>query len=248
MNFRKKLKEKQYDEVEEFRALLEPPNKFEDGFTIRTIIGVLFISLIMTPGEMYLGLVTGGGIGSAAQWVTVILFLEVAKRSFTSITRQEIFLLVYVAGALVVREEGAFLDLLWRQYFVGSAEAEQFGISKLLPHWYAPQPDSVAIAERTFLHPDWAWPIGLLIVGTIVGRISWFTSGYVLFRLMSDKEQLPFPTAPQQALSAMALAEESGDEAETWKWPVFSIGGVIGGVFGIVYIGIPQVTEVLLGS
>ena len=134
MNFRKKLKEKQYDEVEEFRALLEPPNKFEDGFTIRTIIGVLFISLIMTPGEMYLGLVTGGGIGSAAQWVTVILFLEVAKRSFTSITRQEIFLLVYVAGALVVREEGAFLDLLWRQYFVGSAEAEQFGISKLLPH------------------------------------------------------------------------------------------------------------------
>ena len=248
MNFRKKLKEKQYDEVEEFRALLEPPNKFEDGFTIRTIIGVLFISLIMTPGEMYLGLVTGGGIGSAAQWVTVILFLEVAKRSFTSITRQEIFLLVYVAGALVVREEGAFLDLLWRQYFVGSAEAEQFGISKLLPHWYAPQPDSVAIAERTFLHPDWAWPIGLLIVGTIVGRISWFTSGYVLFRLMSDKEQLPFPTAPQQALSAMALAEESGDEAETWKWPVFSIGGVIGGVFGVVYIGIPQVTEVLLGS
>ena len=78
MNFRKKLKEKQYDEVEEFRALLEPPNKFEDGFTIRTIIGVLFISLIMTPGEMYLGLVTGGGIGAAAQWVTVILFLEVA--------------------------------------------------------------------------------------------------------------------------------------------------------------------------
>ena len=36
----------------------------------------------MTPGEMYLGLFTGGGIGAAAQWVTVILFLEVSKRSF----------------------------------------------------------------------------------------------------------------------------------------------------------------------
>ena len=54
---------RQYEEVEEYRALLEAPSRFEDGFTIRTIIGVLFISLIMTPGEMYLGLVTGGGIG-----------------------------------------------------------------------------------------------------------------------------------------------------------------------------------------
>ena len=107
-----KRKDRQWEEVEEYRALLESPNRFEDGFTLRTILGVLFISLIMTPGEMYLGLVTGGGVGEAAQWVTVILFLEVAKRSFTSLKRQEIYLLVYVASALVVREEGAFLDLL----------------------------------------------------------------------------------------------------------------------------------------
>ena len=108
---------------------------------MRTIIGVIFISLVMTPGEMYLGLVTGGGIGAAAQWVTVILFLELAKRSFTSLRRQEIYLLVYVASALVAREEGAFLDLLFRQYFVRSVEAEQFGISKLLPFWYVPHPE-----------------------------------------------------------------------------------------------------------
>ena len=97
--------EREWEEVKEYRDLLEPPDRFDEGFTMRTIIGVLFISLIMTPGEMYLGLVTGGGIGAAAQWVTVILFLEVAKRSFTSLKRQEIYLLVYVAGALVAREE-----------------------------------------------------------------------------------------------------------------------------------------------
>ncbi|NKB67232.1 MAG: hypothetical protein GKR89_09235 [Candidatus Latescibacteria bacterium] len=233
---------RQYQEVEEFRSLLEAPNKFEDGFTIRTVIGVLFISLIMTPGEMYLGLVTGGGVGAAAQWVTVILFLEVAKRSFTKLTRQEIYLLVYVAGALVVREEGAFLDLLWRQYFVRSAEANLFGIAEQLPTWWAPRPDSPALAERTFIHADWALPIGLLVLGTIVGRISWFTSGYVLFRITSDREQLPFPTAPMSALSAMALAEESGDEKETWKWPLFSVGAVLGAAFGVIYVGVPVVT------
>ncbi len=242
---RRDRKARQWEEVEEYRGLLEAPNRFETGFTLRTVIGVLFISLIMTPGEMYLGLVTGGGIGAAAQWVTVILFLEVAKRSFTSLRRQEIYLLVYVASALVAREEGAFLDLLWRQYFVTSAEADQFGISRLLPWWWVPDPDSEAISERTFLHRDWAVPILLLVLGTIVGRIAWFTSGYMLFRLTSDQEQLPFPTAPMSALGSMALAEESGDEAETWKWPVFSIGAVIGAVFGLVYVGLPTVTELL---
>ncbi len=175
MSAEEEKKKRQWEEVEEYRKLLETPDKFEEGFTIRTIIGVLFISLIMTPGEMYLGLFTGGGIGAAAQWVTVILFLEVAKRSFTSLRRQEIYLLVYVASALVAREEGAFLDLLWRQYFVRSAEAEQFGISRILPWWWSPGPDSEAIAERTFFHRDWAAPILLLVIGTIMGRIAWFT-------------------------------------------------------------------------
>lgn len=240
----KDKQKRQWQEVEEYRSLLEAPNRFEEGFTIRTILGVIFISLIMTPGEMYLGLFTGGGIGAAAQWVTVILFLEVAKRSFSSLRRQEIYLLVYVASALVAREEGAFLDLLWRQYFVRSAEAEQFGISRILPWWWAPSPDSEAIAERTFFHRDWLWPIVLLMAGTIMGRIAWFTSGYLLFRLTSDREQLPFPTAPMSALSAMALAEESGEERETWKWPVFSIGAVIGAAFGTIYVGVPSVTQI----
>ena len=246
---REEKRQRQWAEVEEYRALLEAPepNRFDEGFTIRTIIGVLFISLIMTPGEMFLGLYTGGGVGAAAQWVTVILFLEVSKRSFTSLKRQEIYLLVYVASALIAREEGAFLDLLWRQYFVRSAEAELFGISRILPWWWAPPPDSEAIAERTFIHRDWLAPILLLVIGTIMGRIAWFTSGYMLFRLTSDREQLPFPTAPMSALSAMALAEDSGAEKETWKWPVFSIGAAIGASFGVIYVGVPVVTQ-LWGS
>lgn len=244
---REQKNERQWAEVDEYRDLLQAPDRFDEGFTIRTIIGVLFISLIMTPGEMFLGLYAGIDIGVAAQWVTVILFLEISKRSFTSLKRQEIYLLVYVASALVSREEGAFLDLLWRQYFVRSEYAEQFGISRILPWWWAPSPDSEAIAERTFIHRDWLAPILLLVIGTIMGRIAWFTSGYLLFRLTSDREQLPFPTAPMSALSAMALAEDSGSERETWKWPVFSIGSVIGASFGAIYVGIPVVTE-LWGS
>jgi hypothetical protein len=249
-------RKRQYQEINEYRDLLQAPDRFESGFTAKTIVGVLFIAFIMTPGQMYLSLVTGIGIGEAAQWVTVILFLEIAKRSFTTLRRQEIFLLTYVASQLIVRAEtGTFLQLIWRQYFVGSQEAVRFGLQQKLVDlkfmeygWFSPSPDSEAIVERTFFHVDWALPIGLLVIGIIVSRITWFTSGYVLFRLVSDREQLPFPTAPQSALASMALAEESGSEEQTWKWPCFLIGAAIGMVFGMIYVGIPVLTETFAGK
>lgn len=74
--------------------------KFEDGFTVKTVIGALFIAFIMLPGAMYLGLVAGGSMGLAAQWVTIVLFAEVARRSFIPLKRQEIYILFYVAGGL----------------------------------------------------------------------------------------------------------------------------------------------------
>ena len=55
---REAKKKRQWEEVEEYRDLLEAPDKFDEGFTLRTVIGVLFISLIMTPGEMFFGLFT----------------------------------------------------------------------------------------------------------------------------------------------------------------------------------------------
>jgi hypothetical protein len=249
-------RDRQYEEINEYRDLLQAPDRFEAGFTRKTLIGVLFIAFIMTPGQMYLGLVTGIGIGDAAQWVTVILFLEIAKRSFTTLKRQEIFLLTYVASQLIVRAETqTFLQLIWRQYFVGSPEAVQFGLTDKLVNlkwmgysWFSPHPDSDAIIQRTFFHQDWLLPIGLLVVGIIVGRITWFTSGYVLFRLVSDREQLPFPTAPQAALGAMALAEESGSEDQSWKWPAFTVGGAIGLIFGFIYVAIPTLTETFAGK
>ena len=249
-------RDRQYEEINEYRDLLETPDQFEEGFTKKTIIGVFFIAFIMTPGQIYMGLYAGIGMGSAAQWVTVILFLEIAKRSFTTLRRQEIFLLTYVASQLIARADtGTFQQLIWRQYFVGSQEARQFGLTQKLVDlkfmgygWFSPSPDSAAVIDRTFFHADWALPILLMVLSIIVGKITWFTSGYILFRLVSDREHLPFPTAPQAALAAMALAEESGSEEETWKWPCFTIGGAIGLVFGFIYVGIPTMTEVFAGT
>ncbi|SVC00102.1 uncharacterized protein METZ01_LOCUS252956, partial [marine metagenome] len=76
-------------------------------------------------------------------------------------------------------------------------------------------------------------------------RASAFTLGYGLFRITADVERLPFPLAPIQAEGATALAESSSGN-ETWRWRAFSIGAMMGLVFGAFYIGIPAITGALL--
>ena len=236
-------KNTQFEEIEEYRDLLDEPDEFVDGFNAKTIVGALFVSIVMVPGNIYLDLMIGGSIGAAAQWVTIILFIELAKRSFTILKRQEVYLLYYVTSSLVNRESNAFEGLLWHQYFVQSPAAVQFGIQNSLSElwWWAPPANSEALIERTFLHADWFWPIAFLVLGTIMGRIAWFTASYVLFRITSDYENLPFPFAPINAHGAMALAEESSGDI-TWRWRMFSIGAVIGVVWGMVYVAVPAIT------
>jgi hypothetical protein len=242
---RLRRRDSRYQEIDEYRNLLQAPNTFEEGFTKRTIAGALFIAIFMVPGNMYLSLMIGGSIGAAAEWVTVILFIEIAKRSFTTLKKQEIYLLLYVATALIAQESGAFNSLLWNQYFVQSAAAQQFGVASYIPWWVSPQPESEAIISRTFFHRDWLVPIILLIAGMVVGKVSAFCGGYFLFRLTSDYERLPFPFAPIAAQGAMALAEESSGETG-WRWRVFSIGTAIGAAFGAIYVAVPAITGVLM--
>ena len=41
------------------------------------------------PGAIYLGLVTGMSMAGGAEWVTLILFIEMAKRTFVYLRTQE---------------------------------------------------------------------------------------------------------------------------------------------------------------
>jgi hypothetical protein len=230
-----------YDDKElaEYRDLLPAPKRFEEGFDWKTIVGAVFIGFLMMPGSMYLQLVIGTGIGPAARWVTIILFAEIAKRAYTELKQQEIFLLYYMAGAAMA---SPFHGLLWNQYLVQSDAAKMLGLTDLIPTWVAPGPDSESLVARTFFHRDWLIPILLLVGSQIVQRIDHFGLGYALYRITSDVEKLPFPMAPVGALGTMALAESTEDRKTGWKWRVFSIGGMIGLVFGAVYVLFPVVS------
>jgi len=232
-------------ELAQYRSLMTAPTRFEDGFSVRSVVGCIFIGLVMMPASMYLGLLAGQGLGDAARWVTVVLFVELARRSFTTLRRPEIFILFYMAGAAI---SSPFAGLLWTQYFATSGPAISSNIAEHIPRWVAPPRE--VIEQRTFFHWGWAGPIAMIVLGQLLGRIDRFGLGYVLFRITSDVERLPFPMAPVGALGVTALADSSagdtGGKPESWRWRVFSIGSMIGLIFGALYVGIPALSSTFL--
>ncbi|MFO8006834.1 MAG: peptide transporter [Candidatus Brocadiia bacterium] len=234
-------------ETEDYLQIREEQGEvteFRDGFGIKAVLAGLFVAFVVMPGSMFMWLMLGQQLGVPAVWVTLIIFLEIAKRCRTTLTRQEMFVIWSVTwgilGAAIMRHGMTFI---WMQYFVRSDAAVQFEIANQIPFWKAPPPGSEAYALRSLLHRDW-WPMLALMAFFILwGRLSFFSLGYALFRLTSDIERLPFPLAPIRAKGVTALAES---DEETWRWRCFSVGSTIGVAFGILYVAIPVLSGVFL--
>ena len=250
-------------ELEEFRGVMTPPSTFDDGFSWAAFVGALFVAFLMVPGSIYMTLIAGMTVGPAAQWVTVILFIEVARRANQHLKRAQIFTIFYLAGAIMITAsmaQGQFqggLSALWSQFFVQSDSANAAGLADKVPYWIVPS-DRAVLEQRSIFMWEWLPAIGLVVFTMVIGRVDNMVLGYGLFRITSDIEKLPFPMAPIGAQGIMALSEEQddqlaarrgdarGDRPEAWRWRVFSIGTVLGLAFGAVYIGIPTVTGALL--
>ncbi len=243
--------EKLDKELEEFRQVMEVPSTFEEGFSWTAMLGAIFVALLMVPGAIYMGLLAGvENIGPASQWVTVILFIEVAKRAQKNLKKAEIFVLFFMAGAAMGMP---FNGLLWNQFFVRSEAAIATGVAADLPVWFAPGIESASYSARTFFHIDWLPAIGLVIFGTFFSQLSSMVLGYGLFRVANDIEKLPFPMAPIGAQGIMALAEDADEKnieqsEGRWRWRVFSIGGALGLAFGAVYLLLPTLTGAMTGQ
>ena len=256
------------EDLEQYRSLMETPDEFKNGFGWNTVVGIFFCGLIMMPGGIYLSLMTGKGLGDAASWVTVILFMEIARRAMKPLSKQELVVLLHAARIMMLGHiffpGGPMGQLVYRAYLVGCDAVRDAGMWGEFPAWFAPKPDSPAILERTFLHRDWLVPIGILMFIEVVTLINRYTLGYFFFRLTSDVENLPFPLAPIHAQGAMALAEadetdgdKTGDEYDHFaqprkkgsvRWRVFSLGAYLGIGFGLLQVGIPAITGLFLAK
>jgi len=246
-------------EVEQYRTLLEPPGEFKDGFGWTTVVGIFFCGLVMMPGGIYLGLMTGGNLGTAASWVTVILFMEIARRAMQPLNKQNLVVLLHAAHVMMIGNiifpGGPMAQVVYRAYLVTSDAVRDAGMLGAFPSWFAPSIDSTAITERNLAHPDWLVPIAIMGFVMVIGTIKKYTLGYFFFRLTSDVENLPFPLAPIRAQGAMALAEAdsaAGSDRDPKKkgsrWRIYSFGACIGLGYGLVQIGIPAITGLFLAK
>ena len=241
------------EDLTEYEQIMPEDAPFEDGFGWKTIWATAFVGIVMLPGAIYLGLVTGQSMAGASEWVTIILFLEIAKRSFVRLKTQEILIIYWVAAGLlgigVKLGSGAHLyggpfgGLIWDQYLIQSPAAQ--GLDKYIPGWVTPPLDSPVYAERTFIHTDWLLPVLILFLAMIINQTARLSFGYVMFRITSDIEQLPFPLEPVHARGVTALAETSA-KAEGWRWRVFSTGTCIGLVWGLLYVVVPTLSGIFL--
>ena len=225
-------------------------DEFVDSFNIRIVIGALFVGFVMLPGAIYMGLVTGQSLAGAAEWVTIILFIEVAKRSFITLSKQEIIILYGAASGLVMMGAklgsmvnvfgGPFGGLIWDQYLAQSPQAENLGIIDKIPWWLVPE-DRTILQSRTFLHKAWVFPVALLCTHAVLSMVVNLSLGYMMYRITNDIERLPFPMAPVFAGGAIALAETS-QKKESWRWRAFSVGAMLGIGFGLIYVVLPTIT------
>ena len=235
------------NEYQEYRGDDDVPTTYKEGFGWKAVLGGVFVGFLMVPGGMFLNLMIGDqGYGQAVNWVTLIFFTEIARRCRSSLSRQESYILFAVAGGVLGMSVGGYFNnFIWDQYLMQSPYASKFGIAHRVPIWVAPPPGSEAFTTRSLLHPDW-WP-QLLMMGIWIvwGRLNFYSLGYVLFRITSDVERLPFPFAHIAAQGVTALAES---DKETWRWRVFTIGSTIGIAFGAIYVAVPTLTSVAFGK
>ncbi len=242
--------EQLYDAKFSIEAIQHEP--YEGGFTWRAMLGALFVAFVMLPGVIFMGLMIGQDLGTAAEWVTIILFVELARRSFVTLRKQELYMLKYTVSHLshisggVALGGGMFAYLVFNRYLRNSDEFANFGIAHDVPDWFAPYGEA---AYTSFLNEVWYPVIAVMVGGMLLSKITQLSLGFLSYKITSDVEKLPFPLAPVHAEGAIALAERSKDENQTnFRQYCFSIGIMLGAAFGILYTCVPVLTSAFLSK
>lgn len=234
--------EKFYDSSFSIEAMQHEP--YENGFTWRTVLGMLFIAFVMLPGIIFMSLMLGVNIGGAADWVVIILFVELARRSFVTLRKQELYVLRYALGHIGTGIFGAFV---MNRYLRNSEDFHNFGIAHQVPNWFAPLGD--AAFSSGFLTKVWLPALTVTLISMVLYKLSSLALGFLAFKMTADAEKLPFPLAPIHAEGAIALAESSQEKHKKgYRQYCFAVGSMVGVAFGLFYVAIPVLSQAFLGT
>mgnify|MGYP000624973992 CR=1 FL=1 len=212
------------------------------GLTWRSIMAILFSSVALLPVNLYLQLVSGTTIVAAAVYITAILFTEIATLMGSPLTKQEVYIIFTMAG---IAATPVFINSVFRAYFTRSFIAWSFRdpftgkpLPELIPRWYAPPYWSPVHKLRTFLHPDWIYPIIVFnIQYGLLAIIAELALTMITSIMYIEVESLPFPFAEVNAQLINTLTERQRE-----RMYVFVFSAFVSMAYSIIVYGVPTLT------
>jgi len=217
--------------------------RLERGFNWRTVLALLFAAFALLPVSLYLQLVSGVVVASAAVYITAILFTEIARMLGAPLTKHETYI-IFMVSSIAAGLSIPFLSRVQTVYFMTSPIAWAFRIGgsplpTLAPTWWAPPLGSTAYLTRSLLHQDWILPTA---VGITIGGVLWIIQEIALTLICSvlyiEIEPLAFPFAKVNAEICETLAER-----DPRKMRVFILSALVGLTYAMIIYGIPTLSQ-----
>ena len=219
---------------------MKPETKYEKGLTWRTILALVFASVVVQPGIMYIYLVSGWAL-PLSTWLVILLWVEISRLMGNPMRKQEIFLIMAFQWTAL---SGAwfFLNPVKSLFFAQSTIPEAVGLPSYVPSWWAPQ---IGTGEeiRSFFDPRWASPIAVLVATFFLGRIAEVSIGYLCYQIYAVEEKLEFPAQSASAQTIVTLAEREHE-----RMRVLTMAATIGMIYAIFSFMLPYFTGGLAAS
>jgi len=221
--------------------------EFKSGFTWRVAFAMVVAALIFIPVSVFLYLSAMVVVGAGAVYVIVILFSEILRMQGQRLSKQELFMMYSVLGA--VGGGGWFTMFYWlvfRGFFVNSDIASAFSVNgipirDLVPTWMAPPPASQVYQLRTLMHPDWLLPIGLSVSLAALTFIAELALTMIFSILFVEAEPLRFPFAEIDYSLVNTLSERQRDNVF-----VFLASMSAGVMYGIFLYVVPLTSGIIV--
>lgn len=216
--------------------------KAEDEITWRSLLAIIYSTVIMQPAAIWLTLANGpsaGLMGMAAMYSVTLLFTEIANISGKPLTRQETFLIWAMSGIATWEIVGLrFIWALWNRF-----SPLVLGSGLLIPDWYAP-PEPELLVRRTFLDSAWVLPFLIYASFLLIERIYSLSVGLILHKIFVEVEKLPFPLQQVEAEAVITLSERTPAKMRvlTTTALVSLVWTVI--LYGSYTVGLPQILPV----
>jgi hypothetical protein len=228
--------------VEESTDTVEEGITYRSGLTRWSFIAMCYAAIVMQPATLYMSLVSGASVSAGilygAQFMSILLFTELARIFGKPLTKQEVFIIYTMTASMAA--ETFWLDFLYNAYLRVSPIIRGFNI--VTPWFIAPPLGSQALLTRNLMHPDWSPVFFIFITVNMLIRFVELSLGLLAAQLYVEAEKLPFPLAEVDAQAVVTLAERDPS-----RMRIFILSSLVGASYGFILYGVSTLSLSLTG-